>query len=215
MATSNTVRAWLEEKAPRWGKGVNALRLIRTAIGLFADEINDALAQAIRSPWMTLPDQPADALELIGTERAMPRYRADTDDTYRARLLKAWESYAFAGTEDGIVAQYNAFGLSNVAVQAINPGSATQWSQIRVVVYAPHPYQISPRWGSVTWGGFNWGLVPADQDALIGIIRKWKAGHERVMDVIILTEGAALWGEPIWGAFTWGGNPPAIILQVS
>lgn len=209
-----TVRDWLEEQAPFWGKGFNALNLIRTAIGLFADQVNDALAQGVRSPWMTQSTNPSDSLPLLGTERGMPRYRADTDTTYRARLLKAWESWGFAGTEAGIVAQYNAFGLPNVVVVPVNPGDPLEWSRIRVIVYTPHPYEVSPRWGSVNWGAFNWGLEPSDADALIGIIRKWKAGHERVMEVIILTVGVPLWGLETWGAFTWGGSPPPIVLQV-
>jgi hypothetical protein len=60
--------------------------------------------------------QPPDALPLVGNERSMPRYPADTDATYRERLAEAWDTWLFAGNEDAITDQLAAFGLSTTRV---------------------------------------------------------------------------------------------------
>lgn len=209
------VRDWLFEKGPRWVRGVLGSKLATGAIGLVADQLGDAASSAVKSPWLTLSTQPDDALDELGPERNIDRYAGESATTFRQRLLAAWESWTFAGTESGIPAQFEAFGLPNVTVEPANPGDPVACSHIRVIIATPHPYDISPRWGTMTWGSFNWGVTPNDIGALVGIVRKWKAGHEKLVEIVILTTGASFWGSITWGSFTWGGNPPPIILQVS
>jgi hypothetical protein len=207
------------ELSPFWGKGEFAANLIGTIAGILPDTVAEGASQAIRSVWLTLSNQPDDEHDQIGTERNMPRYRGESADTYRARLLKAWVAWGSAGTPAGIIAQYNAFGLSNVSLQPINPLSATEWSWFRVIISEPHPYiadPTPPTWGGQAWGTFNWGigLEPDDTATLIDIAKRWKSGHERVKQIVILPTGVSVWGFFNWGGANWGGSPPPIVIEV-
>lgn len=95
------------------------------------DLIFEGASQALRVGHLRSGFQPNDALPLIGSERSIPRYPADTDTTYRNRLAEAWETWLHGGNEVAILEQYTAFGLSAVlvipAVNSTATPTRTEW----------------------------------------------------------------------------------------
>lgn len=75
---------------------------------------NDALVSLWKAGVTAgFPDEcPADALPLLGAEIGIPRSPADTDDTYRAKLRRAWELWPFAGTPLGLLLALEAAGYA-------------------------------------------------------------------------------------------------------
>jgi len=114
-------REFVANISPPWLRRANGERFVGMTIGLMSDLVSEGAAQALKASWLLSDTSPPDALPEIGTERSMPRYYADSDDTYRARLHAAWAAWQFAGNEEGtgglgIVAQYVAMGLPNVSI---------------------------------------------------------------------------------------------------
>ena len=114
MAFSN-LREYVFKISPPWLRRHWGERLMGVQ-GLMGDLAMEAISQGMQVPWLRSGFQPPDVLPLIGVERSMPRYPADTDDGYRERLAEAWDSWLFAGNEDAITDQLIAFGLPNVVV---------------------------------------------------------------------------------------------------
>jgi len=79
---------------------------------LMADASMHSLACAVRAPWLRSKYSPDDALPLIGNERMMSAYPAETAATYRARLLDAWNAWGWAGDEASIEGQFEAAGYT-------------------------------------------------------------------------------------------------------
>lgn len=111
------MRAWAYRLSPPWLRRTAGERLVGAAVGLMADLVLDGLGQAVSAPWLLSGHQPPDALPLVGQERSMPRYNADTNDTYRTRLHGAWETWGHGGNEAAIIEQLLAFGVQPDAVQ--------------------------------------------------------------------------------------------------
>lgn len=104
------------EISPPWLRRRLGERMVGVIAGLLTDSILEGFTQAVQAPWLRSGFQPPDALPPIGSERSMPRYEADTDETYRTRLHDAWDSWQQGGNEAAIIGQLNAFGLANVTI---------------------------------------------------------------------------------------------------
>ena len=102
--------------SPPWLQRRLGERFIGVTAGLMADSIMEGISQALVLPWLRSSIQPPDALPLVGSERSMPRYEADTDAVYRIRLHGAWDAWQQGGNDDAIINQLIAFGLANVTI---------------------------------------------------------------------------------------------------
>lgn len=85
-------------------------------MSLISDEIMEGASLALKAPWLRTFDSPDDALPYVGAESSMPRYTADTNQTYRARLLNRWSSWQQGGTGAAIIEQLQAFGILSAQV---------------------------------------------------------------------------------------------------
>lgn len=190
--------------------------------GFLADGIAAAASQAVRSPWMTLKDQPDDALAPIGSERNMPRYPGESTASYRARLHGAWRAYARAGDESSILTQLAAAGYAGAVIfdawtTAIYPpldcNGNRWWSRFIVFFPVGAPNVPGP---PKTWDSFSWddGTVydmTGNSDAVAtirGIVAKWKPVRWRFSGLIFQLSGFAYdegrkWDEP---GLSWDGS---------
>lgn len=130
---SRNFREFIFRISPPWLQRFFGERLMGVTGGLMADSIMEGAAQGSRAPHLRSGIQPPDALPFIGSERSMPRYPADTDETYRDRLHAAWDTYEVGGNDGAIISQLNAFGLANVKIayavnSASNPANRNEWS---------------------------------------------------------------------------------------
>jgi len=185
------LRQWLTESSPTWLLGHWGSRFVGGAIGTMADLLGEGAAIAMKAPWVRQRKSPPDALPLLGNERSMPRYDADTDLSYRKRLFRAWSTWSFAGTVEGIGSQgvngqLAAAGYENITIlnnfhwDFESPKGTIWWSRFVVIIEQPHPFE---RWtygsGPVYGGAVTYGCTASIEQIreIKGIIRKWRDGH--------------------------------------
>lgn len=149
--------------------------------GLMADITAEGASRAVRSPWLTVSDQPDDALALIGKERSLPLYPRETIAQYRARLKSAWSIYQFGGDESSIAGQLQAAGFG--LCYTIDPWNGVltvsgYWSHFTVWIGTHTVTAAGPPYGSFAWGdGSRYGpvgLTLEDANTIRAIIAKWK-----------------------------------------
>lgn len=199
---------WIERLATTWENGKWFARF-RGAIAVFTDAHLEGVREAVRARFIdTCPD---DALQYGAQDSNLERYPGDTPTTLRDRLKKRWLAWRQAGTELGLIAQLNAFGLVNVSIYENHdwdspwPHDPNKWSRFWVVIDPPHPYSW-PLWGQFVWGQFTWGMQPPHGDSLQRLVRKFKPAHIVCETIAILGDtDTPMWGHNmIWGQFTWG-----------
>lgn len=167
-----------------WGQ-----RFVGIMFGLLPDIIAEGASQALKAPWTSLGvDQPTDALPLLGSERRLERYAAETDANYQARLQNAWVTYQYAGTEQSIIEHLTAAGFTNVQIVSyINDPLFDVWF--------PDGYPLTG--GPKHWGAFHWGDgtmygCQGDSgkiDLIRSIIRKRKAVTNACYSMIFTVGG--------------------------
>jgi hypothetical protein len=64
-------------------------------------------------------DQPADALELSGQDRQLPRYAGESDADYAERLRLAWDAWALAGSPVSVLRELKRAGFLTGTTGAI------------------------------------------------------------------------------------------------
>lgn len=154
---------------------------------------------------------PSDALEKIGVERKMPRGPGETDASYAARLLAAWDTWPWAGTAFGVLSalkvagytaevriqnaiRYYLDGAGALVVERRPAGEwwidATRafWSRFVVLLYPPFPAG-TPADGS------------PEQQRVAALIRQWKSAHATCTDIFLISSGRT-WDSYPAGA-TW------------
>lgn len=196
-----TYRQLQSESAPKALRGKRGSAWMR-AHGRAKDWTQDAVRQAVRAGLVAVA--PVDALGYDGNERNLPRYPGDTDETYRARLQRAWELWQQAGTRPGLLAVLDALGFANAAIHTardpIPPGESSwppdgdpsNWSRFWVFLDVsagsnPFNWQRVP-WGSRRWGdGWTWGSTAtrAQISLVRSVIRLWKAAHELCAGIVV------------------------------
>ncbi|GMV19473.1 MAG: hypothetical protein AMXMBFR56_76970 [Polyangiaceae bacterium] len=131
----------------RWARGHYGQRLLGVLISLNANRIADAFSQAVTAPLLT-PDQPADALGQSGEDRGMPRYPAESDAQYRARLQGAWAYWKAVANRFAMQVQIGLAGFVGTTVYTpnrIHPvtgNAAGEWTRPPFT----HPVSGNPWW---------------------------------------------------------------------
>lgn len=229
MADPQTYRTASDELSPTVLKGDVpggdfGARLRDSWIGLPLDLLSEWVNQGVKARFFGSNTFPADALPLLGSERLIERYPADTDETYKARLQDAWNIWEEAGTQAGIRRQLEAFGLSDIEFR-----SNTDWnwdnqpdnkSRFWVILNkSGHSFEKGRTWGdgSVWDGGWTWGSTATfdEVSTIRRIIRKFKPGHDICLHIVVVLDEAVWVPEPdgTWdkwqnrntGAVYWDG----------
>jgi hypothetical protein len=225
-------KTWLTEHiAPVWLRRTWGNRWL-TVMGEQADRTTDTAKEAVKAG---APDlSPSDALPYNGAARNIERYWADSDTTYRARLVDAWNVWEFSATSDCLEDRFVDEGFGNISIvpwRDMTPYAPApyenHWSAFWIWVDT-HPFTTGATWGGgATWGdtvpGHNgapsgprtWGSDATlyEVQAVRAAIRKWKPAAE-VCAAIVFHSGGMYWGRPgTWGdgakwgdgsTFTWG-----------
>lgn len=199
---------WGLQLNPPWATGPVG-ELWVAAIGFIHDIPAEAAVQAVNASLMTSPTFHVSALPLIGDERQMRRYPAETDADYQGRLQKAWDAWAKAGNFNAIVDQLAVIGLAAEIWEQGQKGPAPDaasadiwnwddnldnWSRFFVVITG-HPWSDEGLWGDPgVWGdGGTWGstATPEDVSTIQSIITHWKAAHVVYPHVIVVIDQVA------------------------
>lgn len=186
-----TLRQWVTDSSPTWLLGYWGSRFMGGAVSVMAETLGKGATIALKASWLRQAVSPPDALPLVGSERSMPRYGAETDLIYRGRLHGAWDAWLFAGTaegegDQGVAGQLSAAGYPNVTI--LNnfhwdfewPKDPVNWSRFVVVIEQPHPftswaYGSGPAYGGVMTYGCS--ATQAQVLEIKAIVRKWRDGH--------------------------------------
>lgn len=190
-----TYRQWALDLCPPWLHGTWGKKLVE-AIGVVFDEAYNNVFEAGAAGSVDAPTFPVDALALVGSERSIERYPAETNEQYRVRVKGAWESWAQAGTMR-LAEELEYLGFEATIKEFHTPGWLWQaesmwWSRIWIVI-TDHPWDRTT-WGQSgrTWRQNNvWGCDATYHEAstLLRLIRKWKPGHTFPITVIVMEEG--------------------------
>ncbi len=178
------------------------------AIGFFHDMMVETAVQAVKSSQMRSDTFHVSGLSLIGSERLMPRYPAETDTQYKARLRDAWVSYVNAGNFRAIVDQLALLGLTVEIWEQGQKGPApahdsatiwnwddnlTNWSRFFVVVTA-HPYTErvwDDGWSYDDGGTFGSDATVEDVQLVRDTTTFWKAAHVVYPHIIVVMDNTA------------------------
>lgn len=209
-----TYRQWAKDLAPTWLRGEWGGKLVEFA-GFVFDTIQEADFEGGAAGMLDAPTFPADALPLVGSERQIERYTAESDATYKARVKGAWVAWPQAGTKGGELSQLSAgaFTADIMEMRDWNwDGDAANWSRFWVIITG-HGWTRT-HWGDGRlWGSGVWGCsaTQAEASTLIRIVQKWKPGHVVPIIVVVMEDGAWSAGPPDG---TWGNpanrNPAAL-----
>jgi hypothetical protein len=211
--SGNTFRQWVESVSPPALLGDLSAAFVGVTEALVGDQTADGLRQALRMPWLLDSESPDDVLPLIGRERRMPAYPAETLVQYRLRLWNAWDAYRLAGSETSILGQLAAAGYPNCEIiyypgrpgpnGAAGPTGGTYWSQfwIRFASGSHDVVPVGQDWDSFDWDdGTVWGpaqVPPLFIATIRGIVRKWKP-------VDWICRGFLFeFGTTTWDSFDW------------
>lgn len=201
----------LETLAPGWLRGPLGEGLA-LAMGHMKDAFAQAARQAVKARFPLLA--PADALPSIGADRMLERMPPETEPSYSARLVAAWDAWAKGGTVEGITDAIALTGLCTAIVYNtfeadLGPGS---WARF-IVVLSGHPWSGDGVWGDPPpWGdGGTWGstALVSEVDLIRRQVAKWKGAHALCLGIIVPL-GGEIWGIPPGGLWsdpsTWGGE---------
>jgi hypothetical protein len=153
-------------------------RLVRL-LGELGDDARDVV-YAVRRAWFVLTS-PESGLELLGEERRLHRLPGEGVEAYRARLLKAFETWQAGGTDAGIEAALALVGLPDADVEQVL--FSTPWrfdSSVRFDGTATFAGQPHWAWFDVSAEMPGSGVATETMDAWLGAIARWKAAHARL-----------------------------------
>lgn len=217
MSAPSTFTQWLLGLPIPWLTGGTHGQAEARAWGGYTDEVIAKLKSAAKCSLITAA--PSDAVPHIGSERGIIQGAGESDDAYRARVAKAWETWGIAGTAYAVLlglrfldgtapATSNAVITNNgiiytldgsdglvITDAGINPamsGSPPWWTMDDVTDFGSRFVVI-----------LSYDPASIDADRINRVrqeINRWKAARATCMQIIALTSGR-VWGYP---KTTWG-----------
>jgi hypothetical protein len=219
---------WQSKLAPPWLRRANG-SIIETTYGAEKDVQLDRANQALLAG---VPGQgPADAIDIIGGERQLPRKKlGETDQDYVERLRAAWSSpagFSRGGTHGGLLRALQRAGFPMGDPDGCHVVQRTKrYSYLSgsTVVYGTHSgmtWDSSPAsiWNqfAIIFGADVPGLTDGSDlaDELNRIVRLWKPAKARFMGTYVVVT-APVWGWPPstkWGdpGLKWGDGSSRFI----
>lgn len=199
-----------EALSPTVLQGERGQKLLPGTLGVLFDALTEGANQGVKARFPTSDTFPPDALPYVGAGKALERYPIDTDATYKARVLDAWDAWAQAGTPTAIVRQLAALGLTATIKENHTAGwnwdgSTANWSRFWVVITG-HPW-VGWTWGDGSiWGqpDLTWGSTATVDDvrSVRALVRKWKPAHVVCANIIVVLDAGTWAAEQPDG--TWG-----------
>jgi len=184
------------ELAPPWLAGPIGEKWHQVQ-GLVKDSIVEGALQAIKA--RLLKQGPDDALSYAGTDRQIERAPSEPVASYRARLLKAFETWRLAGTNKGILEALKVIGFSSVAIIENKDWKASPdpdaWWLFWIEFFPPMPLSgTSWKLGDGTKLGekpLGFGSVSdlVLLDLVRRVVRKWKAAHTICASLVFVFSG--------------------------
>jgi hypothetical protein len=205
------------DAAPRWLLGPRGAAWLESS-GDTKDASCDELKAAVKLRFASTA--PGDGLDLMGADRMIERAIGETNASYRARIIDAWNLWQFGGTAWGLLRALAGVGYPTATIciaRGLRFSLDSNWDLVTEIL--PGGWTL----GDVAfWSRFNvifmaqppgWITMPAADDPRVELvrrtIRRWKASFATCTGIEILVSGL-LWGLPpsrVWtGAVNWGST---------
>lgn len=180
--------------APPWLRGRWGEQWHR-AQGLLFDMVAEGAVQAVKA--RLLRSGPDDALPYAGNDRQIERAPGESADSYRARLLGAFETWRLAGTNKGILSALAVIGYTKAAIYESHDWFPLdpEWWRFWLVLDPPSGFSTWKLGDGTKLGEKLVGLDKLGADAkaaitlLRRVVRKWKAAHTLCIKVIVVLSG--------------------------
>lgn len=201
-----------ESAAPPWLADA-AGWLWNWCLGVIKDAFKDTLQAAVQSRVASRVS--VDGLPVLLDDRNLEPAWRENETSVRQRIRKAWETWEYQGTPEGIRQALRLAGYQNFEVrEQPQDGTLKVW-EFEVWIYPPFPwadqYLADGRWDDAgVWddgGAWSADLPPADLNRLRLAIRKWKGVHPRCRAIVIVHAGETWDGDAPPG--TWDDDPTA------
>ena len=173
--------------------------------------VADAMAQAATDAIGTrlIARRTVEALPYAGLDRGIEAAYGESAESYRARLLAAWDSWHAAGTVPGLLTQLSAIDMTATLEESLG---GDWWNFGVTITGYPSDMLIAPDPALHYWGdvGLSWGGVAflyADQ--IRRIIRRFKSAHSICTRITVLGPDVKRWGQAstYWGdGHIWSGT---------
>jgi len=194
---------------PGWAKLGHGGKLMST-LCVVADVCADMMLRASQAGLISSPLSPDDVLGLVGKERGgLFKYPAESFSQFRARLLRAVETWDSAGGDYAILSQLEAAGFPGCSIELFpdRTGPRGQPAPYRSQFWVRFPQELGlvtttgPQWNDFEWNdGTLWGpgnLSRENYDTIVGIINKFKDA-QHVCAGLLFVVGDARWNEFNW-----------------
>lgn len=175
---------------PRWMRGTWCDRIMVQLFGTM-DGLVDASKDAAKCGLVS--ECPPDALEYHGVTRLMERKSGETDESFRLRLMDAWNHWSGSGTKSGLQAILSFYsGCSGLTIYderndswfdgatgSFDDSNDSNWSRLWVVIPQPHTW-TRPLVGGVTVGpeqivGIT--MTGSELSQIRRVFRKYRPAH--------------------------------------
>jgi len=186
--------AYVVALAPPWLRGKWGERW-HEAEGLLLDMVAEGAVQAVKA--RLLGAGPDDALPYAGNDRQIERAPGESVESYRARLLGAFETWRRAGTNKGILVALAVIGYPTAAIYESHDWFPLDpaWWRFWLVLDPPSGFSSWKLGDGTKLGDKLVGLDKLGADAkaaltlLRRVVRKWKAAHTLCVKIIVVLSG--------------------------
>lgn len=210
--------------ATTWQQQTWGARLLY-AISLFTDLHLEGIRQAVLAG--SLDQSPDDALPYEGSDTMLERYPLETSASHRARLQARWETWPWAGTEQGLLAQLAASGYPGTEIYDDadwHREPQPWWSQFWVVfpegTHTVGYYHLWDETGLYWDEDIVWSSDRTSEQvsAFRKIVQEWRPAHVVCRELLFELPSSRLWDAGhVWdeSGLYWGANdpPPTIELR--
>lgn len=160
---------------------------------------------------------PDDGVARLGADAGIERVTGESLDSWRGRILGAWESWSWVGTRYGITLSVGLLGYGYPAVwgyRELPPdANVTRWARVIVVFRGFRSWDAGAVWdGEDTWDDNRTAEPIETADAatvrpqLRRVLRQWVNARD-VVDRVVVAFGSLLWdvdarwdGADVWDA---------------
>jgi len=190
---------WLRDRAPPWFQNAPVGPEIE-AYGALADEHLEYVATALRARYAELA--PEDGLNLLGAERNFVRYRAESGDAFRARVLGAWDFWQWGGTEYGMRLWLKVAGYE-ARIHEHFRDDPSIWAEFSLYLWPYRPEFITDRWDDEVgaWDdGSNWDytIAGAELQRVPELVKEVKPAHAKIRSIYYVPGPRDVWGDEMF-----------------
>ncbi len=162
---------WLWEISPTSFKTGNKEKLDRDVYKLY--QVWEHNIESFREHAFTVRRQRfpqfanSNALYLLGKERGFSRFKAETEEKFRNRIINAISWYEKAGTVKGIKEILKIYGFENVKITPVLKTDPSRWAEFRVETTSER--QINAETAQL----------------VIDIVNRLKPTHEKLSEIVL------------------------------